>query len=633
MRPGIVWRGLGTLAVLAAGSLIALGGTGRLSSTAGIVSEAGAQSPPVLDHFQCYQAKTAAGSPHFVPIPYVGTTDHFGEWFFEVSKPGELCNPADVADSDATAPSHAEHLESYQVKRVPGTGKFAKVLAQQIHDRYGDLTVDFLKPERLMVPSSASLTTPPSAPSSPVTDHFTCYKVRITPGTLKFQPQLATVVQDQIGSLSVNLMKPHRVCVATDVNGNELGAETHSEHLTCYQAKLVSAFTPARVYTANEFSPSETLDAKKAIDVCVPAQFSGAPTPTPTATNGETPTLTPTPTSATVTPTPTLSATPTMTAGPPPTATRTPTPTKTKTPTPTPTATPISKVCNFGGTNSKIQLQIKNAPIVGNARVSGPISGTQTFTFTSPDANGVRQVVVPVGTIHFDPIQISNPLDPSHPVMLCVFPAGVDAAGKIDCDGGEPNLDITARVDHNTNNAPGANGGLPQDPQCDDTRTAPDGSVSTACLESSVSTCNPNHPHLGVCNSPTEYVESGTFASGHMRLTEPLTLQLVSDVGPDGQQCTGDDTYSAPATLNAFLTTGTARATVYDANNVADALLDDHATGCGTCVTQVVGVPRSCSNINGAGGVKNLMLVGAVPVLDVDPTVGDAGVTVQVECQ
>jgi hypothetical protein len=633
MRPGVVWRGLGTMLVLAAGFVALLGGL-RLPSPTGIVGEAGAQSPPVLDHFACYQAKTASGSAHFVPIPYVSTADRFGEWFFEVSKPAELCNPANVSDSDDTAPSHTEHLESYQVKRVPGTGKFAKVLAQHVHDRYGDLTVDFLKPERLMVPSSASLTTPPTAPSAPVTDHFTCYKVRTSPGTLKFAPQLATVVEDGIGSISVNLMKPRKFCVATNKNDEEPGADGHPDHLTCYQAKLISTFTPARLYTANQFSSGETLDAKKIVEVCVPALLNATDaTPTPTLTIGVTPTLTATPTAATTTPTPTLSATPTMTAGAPATTTRTPTPTKTKTPTPTPTATPISRVCDIGGANSKIQLQVKNAPVVGNARVTGTLVGGQTFVFTGQDANGVRQVSVPSASIHFDPIIISNPLDPSHPVRLCIFPAGVDATGKIDCDGGEPNLDIQTKVDHNTNNAPGSNGGLPQDPECDDTRTAPDGSISTACLESAVSTCNLNHPHPGVCNSPTEFTESGTFGAGHLRLTERLTLQLVSDVGGDGVQCTDDDTYSAPATLNAFLTTGTARATVYDSNNVADSLLDDHANTCSSCVTQVIGVPRSCSNINTASGVKNLMLVGALPVLDVDPSVGDAGVTVQVECQ
>jgi hypothetical protein len=348
-----------------------------------------------------------------------------------------------------------------------------------------------------------------------------------------------------------------------------------------------------------------------------------------------TPTLTPTPTSATKTPTPTVTATPTFTMGPPETPTRTATPTKTKTPTPTVTATPISKVCTIGGDNSRIGLQIKNAPIVGLARITGPVSGSQTMQFTAPDANGVRQVSVPHGTIQFDPIFISAF---GQEVRICIFEAGIDAAGKIDCNGGEPNKDITTRIDHNTNNPPGTNGGLPQDPECDDTRTAPDGSTSNACLESTGGTCNPNNTHLGVCNSPREYVESGTFASGDMRLIEPLIIRLVSDVGPDGMQCTSDDVYSAPAQFNAILTTGTARATVYDANNVDNSLLDDHFSaplpqGCGTCITMVTGAPRSCTNINGSGGVKTLKLVTAQPAVDVDASVGDAAVTVEVECQ
>jgi hypothetical protein len=147
-----------------------------------------------------------------------------------------------------------------------------------------------------------------------------------------------------------------------------------------------------------------------------------------------------------------------------------------------------------------------------------------------------------------------------------------------------------------------------------------------------VSTCNPNSPHPGLCNSPREFVQSGTFVSGDMRLTEALTLRLVSDVGPDGIQCTADDTYSAPSTLNAFLTTGDARATVYDTNATADSLLDDHATGCTNCVTQVTGVPRTCTNILGSGGLKTLKVVGAVPVVDIDPTYGDAAVNLEITC-
>lgn len=631
MKSRVVQRGLGTTVVIMAAFLALERGLALLATPSGMVPEAGAQSPPPLDHFQCYQAKTASGAPHFLAIPYLITSDRFGEWRFQVSKPAALCNPANVEGNDPGAPTHAEHLESYQIKRVAGTGKFAKTLNQIVVDRYGQLTIDLLKPERLMVPSAKSLIAPPGAPTAPVTDHFTCYKIRTSPGTPKFVPRLAAVAVDQFGPLSIDIIKPRKLCVATNKSNEEPGAETHSEHLTCYQAKLQSVFTPIRVYAANQFG-NETLDVKKPFEVCIATQLNpSAPTATPTLTPFNTPTVTPTSTAPTATPTRTVTPTPTFTVGLPPTPTRTATPTSTRTPTPTPTATPISKVCTIGGANSKISLQIKNAPVVGNIRVSGALSGSQTMQFGALDANGVRPVNVPAATILFDPIVITPPI--GAPVRLCVTSAGIDGTGKIDCNGGDPNLDITARVDHNTNNPPGSNGGLPQDPECDDTRVAPDGSTSTACLESSVSTCNANNLHLGVCNSPLEYVESGTFGSGHLRVSEVLTLRVVSNVGVDGLQCTLDDTYSAPASLRGFFTTGTARATIYDANNIANALLDHLAVGCATCVTEVTGVPKSCTSILGSGGLKTLKFVGALPVVDVDAAVGDAGVTVEVECQ
>jgi hypothetical protein len=628
MKTGVVTRILGAALVLAAGVLAASRGVPFFTTPSGLVSEAGAQSPPPLDDFQCYQAKTASGTPHFVPIPYLETVDLFGEWRFSVAKPTDLCAPANVEGNDTTAPGHAEHLESYQIKRVPGTGKFPKTLHQEVVDQFGSLTIDLLKPERMLVPSAKSLTTPPSALSSPVTDHFTCYKARISPGTSKFAPRLASVVVDQFGSLSVNVMKLRRLCVPTDKNTEEPGAELHGEHLLCYQVKVQSSFTPVRAYTANQFG-GETLDVKKPFDVCVAAQLNpAAATPTPTPTIPITPTVTATSTAPTATPTLTASPTPTFTVPNPPTATRTATPTATKTPTPTVTATPISRSCTFVVSDSKISLQLKNTPF-GNVRVQGGLSGSQTMNFGAQDGTGDRQVTVPSSSMAFNPIDIN--VAGQH-VRICVASAGIDGTGKIDCNGGDANIDYQARIDHNTNTAPGVNGGLPQDPECDDTRTDPAGNVNHACLESSVSSCNPNSPHPGLCNSPLEFVQSGTFVNGDMRLTEALTLRLVSDVGPDGVQCTDDDTYSAPATLNAFFTTGDARATVYDTNAVADSLLDHMATGCSSCITQVTGVPRTCTNILGSGGLNTMKIVGALPVVDIDPTYGDAAVNLEITC-
>jgi hypothetical protein len=620
------------------GGVFALGQAASLLATpAVIVSEAGAQSPPPLDHFQCYQSKTASGTAHFVPIPYLVTIDRFGEWRYSVSKPTELCAPANVEGSDATAPSHAEHLESYQIKRVPGTGKFPKTLNQTVVDAFGTMTVDLLKPERLYVPSAKSLVTPPTAPGAPVTDHFTCYKMRTSPHTPKFLPRLASVVSDQFGSLSLNILKPKRLCVATNVSNTEPGADTHTEHLVCYQAKMQSTFTPLRAYTANEFG-NETLDVKKPIEVCVPAAVNPVnATPTVTATPQTTPTVTPTSTAPTPTPTLSTTPTPTFTVGVPATPTKTATPTATKTPTPTPTTTPISRVCTIDDTLSQIALQVKFSG--SNIRVRGPLGGSQTMQFYPQDGNGVRQISIPHGSIVFDPISIDvPPAGPANNVFVCVTDAGIDGTGKVDCNGGDPDIDLNVRADHNTNNPPGSNGGLPQDPECDDTRVDPDGNTTSACMESASGSCNPNNTHPGVCNGPTEYVQSGTFTNGDFRVAETLTLRLVSDFGPDGIQCTNDDTYSAPATLRAFLTTGDARATVYDANNVSNALIDNQTggaapLGCSSCITLVSGVPRTCSNITGSGGVKTLKLVGALPVVDIDASVGDAGVTIEITCK
>jgi hypothetical protein len=637
MKTGVVTRFLGAGVVFAGGLLVLAAQVPFVATPTTLVSEAGAQSPPPLDHFQCYQAKTASGTAKFIAIPYLPTSDRFGEWFFTVSKPAALCAPANVEGSDPTAPSHTEHLESYQIKRVPGTGKFPKVLNQIVADQFGQMSIDLLKPERLMLPTAKSLSSAPSPLAAPVTDHFTCYKVRNSPGTPKFVPRIASVVQDQFGPLSVNIMKPKKLCVPTNKANEEPGAELHGEHLICYQAKLVSTFIPVRAYTANQFG-GETLDVKKVTEVCIAAQLNPSdPTPTPTQTIATTPTLTPTSTAATATATRTATPTPTFTSGPvvTPTATRTATPSRT--PTPAPTATPVSKVCTIGG-SSAIRLQLKNQPLIGSIGVSSiDFTGSMTFQFAAPDANGVRQVTVPASSMLFDPVVFDVPDIGGDDVLACVSHAGIDGGGKIDCNGGEPNKDITVRVDHNTSTVPGSNGGLPLDPECDDTRTDPGGGVSTACLESMVSTCSITNEHPGACNSPREYVESGTFGSGDMRLAATLQLRLVTDVGVDGQQCTGDDTYSEPASLQVFLTTGTARATVYDTNNIPNNLMDHMAgfgaLGCSNCITQVIGAPRSCTAINGSQGVRDLMLAGSLAVVDINAEVGDAGVVMQIQCQ
>lgn len=586
-------------------------------------SDAGAQSPPPLDHFVRYQAKQVAGMAQFVRIAHLPTTDGFGDWHWEVVKPIDLAEPASVQGNDTTAPSHPESLETYQIKRISGTAKFAKLAAQTIVDQFGQLTVDVIKPTGLMVPSSTDSSPSPPPPDPPTNDVFTCYKIKVTGGTPKFTQVLGATVDAAIGSVTMDLVKPAKLCVPTSVAGGPSGAETHAGHLTCYKAKARTAYPTGGVYTGNMLSDTDALNVLKPFEVCVPSQLNPqATTPTPTATF--------TPGGNQPTPTATLSATPTATltgtAGA--TATRTATPTATKTPTPTATATPISKVCTIGGTDSRVALMVKTPSL--NIRLSGNLTGTETFVIGAQDATGARDVTIPASGIHFDPIVINVF---SQTIRLCVDASGPDGFGHFDCNGGDPGINVTAQQDHNTNNPPGANGGLPQDPECDDTDVAPDGAISSACLEGGPANCNPNSPHPGVCNSPVNFIENGAFGSGAARVTEYLRLRQVSDVGPDGVQCTDDDTYSAPANLRVYLTTGTAHATIFDTNNIADSLLDDHAVTCTNCTTEVIGAPRSCNLINGNGGLSQLKLVAALPVIDLDPSVGDAVATVEVRCE
>ena len=62
MKTGVVTRFLGAGVVLAGGLVALAGQVPVVAMPTSLVSEAGAQSPPPLDHFQCYQAKTASGT-------------------------------------------------------------------------------------------------------------------------------------------------------------------------------------------------------------------------------------------------------------------------------------------------------------------------------------------------------------------------------------------------------------------------------------------------------------------------------------------------------------------------------------------------------------------------------------------
>jgi len=101
-------------------------------------------------------------------------------------------------------------------------------------------------------------------------------------------------LQDQFGSMSVDVRKPTFLCDPVDKNGE--GIHDILTHLMCYQVKQVKTEPQFQkvlgVFVHNQFGP-ERLDVKKPSELCVPALKNRQLVPTPTVTPTPTPTSLP----------------------------------------------------------------------------------------------------------------------------------------------------------------------------------------------------------------------------------------------------------------------------------------------------------------------------------------------------
>ncbi len=249
-------------------------GAGTLIGPTGFTNVTGLALRRGVDHFNCYKAKTAKATPKFVPIQGVSLDDQFGARTMNVQRPVALCNPVNKNGEDPSAPGHPEHEQAYLLKSPTGAPKFNPVTNLEVVNQFGTIRVDAMRPDRLLLPTAKSLIgpTPPFATWS--TDHFQCYKAKITKGTPKFVAISNVSLVDQLGSMMVDVKKPSRLCNPVNKNGEDPTAPTHVGHLMCYQAKPVKGapkFTKVTpIYVSNQFT-SETLEAIKPEELCVPS--------------------------------------------------------------------------------------------------------------------------------------------------------------------------------------------------------------------------------------------------------------------------------------------------------------------------------------------------------------------------
>jgi len=226
---------------------------------------------PVLDHFTCYKANATKGSTKFAARTGDTVIDAFGSSEIAVARPRSLCAPTDKNGEDPTAPSHAEHLEAYQLKTAaPPNLPTAQVVIDQFNP--AGLSLDPKRLSHLLVPTAKSHGATPPPPAALVIDHFTCYVVRIPHGAPRFEPVTATIVDQFAQPMLVAVKKPRFLCLPANKNGEDPLAPTHATGLMCYQLKQLSAPAFTRVsplFVSNQFGP-ETLDAVKPTELCVP---------------------------------------------------------------------------------------------------------------------------------------------------------------------------------------------------------------------------------------------------------------------------------------------------------------------------------------------------------------------------
>ncbi|MBZ5695507.1 MAG: DUF4215 domain-containing protein [Acidobacteriia bacterium] len=233
---------------------------------------------------------------------------------------------------------------------------------------------------------------------------------------------------------------------------------------------------------------------------------------------------------------------------------------------------------------------------------------------------------------------------------------GVAGVGSVTCTGTRPGVDLTASIDHNTNNV---------DPQCTAGVVEKAGQCEYAmCTDGSYPgrACRDDldcgGPHAGVCNGPETITPTGSGPVGSARLDlrlltrhfDSCSVETSSKIcvgaknagaecgsdgdcpggrcvpakGEDGVPCTADDPVPGasrmepyfgallPLDLRAVLTTGVATAEILDANNDAGYRLAGEATG----------LPLRCDAL-AHGGFDGTLVAGA-PGLHVTSGLGDA---------
>jgi hypothetical protein len=217
---------------------------------------------PVDTHYLCYQVKRAAIRPGTVSV-----VDQFGSNPTDLDELHELCNPVNKNDEDPAAVNGKPgHLDGYE---AGARSNLAQGHTIRVIDQFGTHIEQLAQTTTVFVPSAKSLTGLPGPLANPG-DSYVCYNVRYS----GFSSIDNVKVQDEFGTLNVQLDRPSKFCDPANVNGAGGGAENHTVHLQCYVTDLptgVNFQPPPNVWINDMFQARAVNVQAEVMELCAPA--------------------------------------------------------------------------------------------------------------------------------------------------------------------------------------------------------------------------------------------------------------------------------------------------------------------------------------------------------------------------
>ena len=225
-----------------------------------------------LDHFLLYQLKQhkAKRDDDDEPDLVVFLADQFESGRFRVKEVKRLGTPVDKNVEGINDP--ATHLVAYEIEQDDVPEHQRRSL--RVEDQFGELFLDTIKPDRLLVPSLKSLDAPipdDALPDPFPIEHFKCYRVELSEHE-KLKP-IQVLLEDQFEQPKLfDVRKPKRLC--NPVSKDDEGIRNEDDHLLCYELRLARGEPRHKrvrgIHINNQFGPLE-LDTVRERELCVPS--------------------------------------------------------------------------------------------------------------------------------------------------------------------------------------------------------------------------------------------------------------------------------------------------------------------------------------------------------------------------